>query len=108
MATLHNITLSNTQIKYLRSLAHNLSPIVATGGKGLTQAVIDEIHVALNAHELLKIKLGTDDREERAAFTRLICEHTDAMPVQQIGKVLVIYKPFSKKSQKQSDIHLPK
>lgn len=89
-------SLSNAQIKYLRSLAHDLSPIVATGAKGLTQAVIDEIHVALDSHELLKIKLGTDDREERAEFARLICEYTHSTPVQQIGKVLVIYKPHQK------------
>jgi len=37
--------------KALKGRAHNLNPIVTIGGKGLTDAVVAEIDLALKAHE---------------------------------------------------------
>jgi RNA-binding protein len=62
----------------------------------LTPAVIKEVELALNAHELIKIKAGSDELETRRAWMDEICASTGAAPVQQIGKVLVIYRAASK------------
>ena len=76
----------------LRAEAHKLRPVVLIGDKGLTESVVAEIDRALKAHELIKIRAGTDDREARGAWLVEICAKLEAHPVQQIGKVLVVYR----------------
>lgn len=76
----------------LKAQAHKLEPVVAIGGKGLTDAVVAEIDFALKSHELLKIRAGAMDRHERAEAFSAICERTGAQPVQHVGKVFVIYR----------------
>ncbi|NWG39095.1 MAG: ribosome assembly RNA-binding protein YhbY [Hydrogenophilaceae bacterium] len=90
------ITLTPAQRQYLKGLAHPLSPVVIIGEKGLTEAVIKEIDRALAAHELIKIKAGSDEKETRARWQAEICSTLDATPVQLIGKILVIYKQAKK------------
>ena len=48
----------------LRSQAHHLDPVVLLGANGLTNAVLHEIDRALNDHELIKVRVPSDDREE--------------------------------------------
>jgi RNA-binding protein len=76
----------------LRAQAHTLSPIVLIGDKGLTDEVIAEIDRSLKAHELIKVRAMTNDRDARVAWMATICEKLDAQAIQQIGKVLVIYR----------------
>lgn len=80
------------QRKALKARAHALDPIIHLGGKGLTEAVIAEIGRALAAHELIKVRAGGLEREEREAALAEICARLDAQPVQHIGKVLVVYR----------------
>lgn len=89
-------TLTTTQRQYLKGLAHARQPVVMIGNHGLTPAVLKEIELALNAHELIKIKAGSDELETRRAWMAEICSATGAASVQQIGKVLVIYRKGSK------------
>ena len=58
--------LSNKQKQFLKGLAHPLKPVVQLGGNGLTEGVLAEIDNALNHHELIKVKVPSDDREEKA------------------------------------------
>jgi putative YhbY family RNA-binding protein len=76
----------------LRAKAHALSPVVMIGDKGLTDTVIAEVDRALKAHELIKVRAATDDREARTAWMAQICERLAALPVQVIGKILVIWR----------------
>jgi RNA-binding protein len=76
----------------LRAEAHKLAPIVIIGDKGLTEEVIAEIDRSLQAHELIKVRAATDEREARVAWLETICAKLQAHPVQRIGKVLVIYR----------------
>ena len=76
----------------LRAEAHKLSPVVIIGDKGLTDEVMAEIERSLKAHELIKVRAGTDDRDARNAWLEAICERLQAHPVQQIGKVFVVYR----------------
>ena len=76
----------------LRSLAHRLDPTVIIGDKGLTDEVLAEIDRSLKAHELIKVRAATGEREARDAWLEKICERLQAHPVQQIGKVFVIYR----------------
>jgi putative YhbY family RNA-binding protein len=78
--------------KALKARAHSLNPIVTIGGKGLTDAVIAEIDFALKAHELIKVRAATLEREAREEALSAICERTGAAAVQHIGKILVLYR----------------
>ncbi len=77
----------------LRARAHPLHPVVSIGRHGLTPAVLREIGVALTAHELVKVRVGSDDRSERKALLARICAELDCGAVQQVGKLLVLWRP---------------
>ena len=95
------------QISHLRGLAHSLSPVVMVGNNGLTENVIKEIELNLNAHELIKIQVAGDDRDARKAIYSTICKKTNATPVHHIGKQLVIYRA-STTVKESAKIHIPK
>jgi RNA-binding protein len=76
----------------LRAQAHKLNPVVIIGDKGLTDEVVAEIDRALKAHELIKVRAAISDRGKREEWMGAICERLGADPVQQIGKVLVIWR----------------
>ena len=84
----------------LRAEAHKLSPVVIIGDKGLTDEVMAEIDRSLKAHELIKVRAATDERDARAVWIETICERLEAHPVQQIGKVFVIYRENPKEEKK--------
>jgi putative YhbY family RNA-binding protein len=87
------LKVSSEQRAALRSQAHALKPVVLVGAEGLTDAVLAEIEVHLVAHELIKIRVFGDERDERIAIYDEICDRLGAAPIQHIGKLLVIWKP---------------
>ncbi|WDE03238.1 ribosome assembly RNA-binding protein YhbY [Thalassomonas viridans] len=97
------MNLNKKQIQHLKGLAHSLKPVVLLGSNGLTEAVVAEIDFALNHHELIKVKIPTDDRENKALIVDAICRETQATKVQVIGKTLVLYRESEEKK-----IHIPK
>jgi RNA-binding protein len=70
--------------------------VIHLGDKDLTEAVIAEIGRALDAHELIKVRAASMEREEREAALIEICARLDAQAVQHIGKVFVLFKPKPK------------
>ena len=83
--------LSPSQKRYLRGLAHSLKPVILTGNKGVTAALLKEFSTALDQHELVKVKLG-DDRDERKAHIAELGEGAKAELVQSIGRVACFYR----------------
>lgn len=84
------------QKKKLKAQAHALNPVVIIGQAGLTEAVLKEINVALDAHELIKIKIRAE-RDERAVISAQICAETKAELIQSIGQIAVVYRQNPKK-----------
>jgi RNA-binding protein len=84
--------LTSAERRALKAKAHKLDPVVHIGAKGLTDEVIAEIDRALRAHELIKVRAGSMERDARADAFDSICEKTGAEAVQQVGKVLVVYR----------------
>ena len=76
----------------LRAEAHELNPVVIIGDKGLTDEVLAEIDRSLKAHELIKVRAATADRDAREIWFESICEKLGAEEVQEIGKILVLYR----------------
>jgi putative YhbY family RNA-binding protein len=77
----------------LRARAHHLNPVVLLGSAGLTEAVVRETDRALAAHELIKVRVPGDDRDEREAICAELAGRLGAARVQIIGKLLVLYRP---------------
>jgi putative YhbY family RNA-binding protein len=86
-------TLTPAERRAFRAKAHALHPFVSVGQHGLTPAVLHEIDINLVAHELIKIRVFNDDRDEREALLARICGDLDAAPVQHLGKILTIWRP---------------
>jgi RNA-binding protein len=77
----------------LKALAHALAPVVIIGDAGLTDGVLREIERNLAAHQLIKVRVAGEDRQQRSAVCSQIAEQSHAYPVQQIGKLLVLFRP---------------
>lgn len=92
-----NSELSNKHIKFLRALAHGLKPVVRVGQHGLTDAVFNELEIALDHHELVKIKVAADDKEAREAMLQSLAGKTRAQIVQTIGGMVVLFRQNKKK-----------
>ncbi|MGN6150702.1 MAG: ribosome assembly RNA-binding protein YhbY [Lysobacteraceae bacterium] len=84
--------LTNAQIRFLRGQAHGLKAILQLGAKGLTDAVVAEVELALEHHELIKVKVAAEDREARDAMIAELAGRADATLVQRIGNVAVLYR----------------
>ena len=85
-------TLTPIERKALKARAHDLDPVVMIGDAGLTPAVMAEIDRSLSAHELIKIRVAGDDREARLAMRDRIVEELSAQQVQDIGKLLIVFR----------------
>ena len=77
--------------KKLRAEAHTLKPVVMIGQSGLTAAVLAEIELALDSHELIKVKIRAE-RDDRKLISEKICTDTGAVLIQTIGQIAVIYR----------------
>ncbi|MES2580081.1 MAG: ribosome assembly RNA-binding protein YhbY [Pseudomonadota bacterium] len=99
--------LSTKQIAHLRGLAHSLNPVVMIGNNGLTESVLKEIELNLNAHELIKVQVAGDDRDARKALYLEVCTKTNAVAVHHIGKQLIFYRASSTVKEK-AKVIIPK
>ncbi|HIE78188.1 MAG TPA: ribosome assembly RNA-binding protein YhbY [Candidatus Thioglobus sp.] len=90
--------LTNNQKKYLRSLGHHLKPVVMVGQNGLSEAVLLELESTMEKHELLKIKIRTEDRDEKHKMIDKIVDYSKSNLVQVVGNIVLIYRPFKEES----------
>ena len=82
--------------KNFRAQAHTLKPVIMIGQSGLTAAVLAEIELALDTHELIKIRIRAE-REDRKLISEKICTETGAELIQTIGQITVVYRLNPKK-----------
>ena len=96
--------MTSKQRAYLRGLANSIDPIFQIGKSGLSENLLKQLDDALEARELIKIKVlensGLDTREASDELCRIV----GAEGIQAIGSKMVIYK----KSEKNPKIELPK
>jgi RNA-binding protein len=86
------MNLSKVQNKRLRAESHQLKPVVMIGQNGLTEAVQNEIEVAIEHHELIKIRIPASEKSVKKQMVDAICKRHNAEPVQAIGNIAVIYR----------------
>src|SRR5690606_2728380 len=88
-----------------RTIGHQLNPIVTVAGNGLSEGVVQELNRALDDHELIKVKLAIADREERKEVVAQLQELPHVELVQEVGKIVLLYRPNKKANPKLSNLH---
>jgi RNA-binding protein len=88
-----------SQKRHLRGLAHPLKPIIQLGGKGVTDSLVAELEIALERHELLKVKIAAEDRESRDAMITDLVARTGAALVQRVGHTATLFRASTDKPQ---------
>ncbi len=84
--------LTPKQRQFLKGLAHPLSPVVRVGKGGVTPAVITETARSLEAHELIKVRIETDDSETRQELAEKLAAETGSSIAGVIGKLAILYR----------------
>ncbi|MFA6409763.1 MAG: ribosome assembly RNA-binding protein YhbY [Gammaproteobacteria bacterium] len=90
------LKITSQEKRELKAEAHSLKPVVIVGSNGLTPAVLQEINNALDVHELIKIRIGEEDRLVRAEVATKICKDTHSALIQTIGSIAIIYRKNKK------------
>lgn len=98
------MSLSQDRKKALRSIGHNLNPIVTVAGNGLSENVKVEIDRALEDHELIKVKYTVGDRELKKELIKQTTEASRSILVQSIGNVALLYRPAKEPDPKKSNL----
>ena len=84
--------LTSSQKRSLSAKAHALKPVILLGQQGLTPAVLAETECALQAHELIKIKLTGSDRDSKYAIAEEIAKQLNASIIHIRGFLLTLYR----------------
>ena len=96
--------LTGKQRRFLRAQAHELKAVVQIGNSGVTPGVLREIGRALETHELIKVRLGTECPVGPDETVEPIETETQSQVAQVIGRTLVVYR----RRKKDPKIVLPK
>ena len=89
---------SKTRAK-LRSIASTIQPSVIIGKDGVTENVVKQINMDLDARELIKITVIENDIDYKELLNELAGK-LNAEPVCSIGKKLVLYRYSGRKGVK--------
>lgn len=92
------MTLTSKQRKELKAEAHHIRPVIQIGQHGVSEAVIRETDLALEAHELIKVQIQQGERDDRRADAATLCEATGAELVHSIGKIFILYRKKKKEA----------
>ncbi len=87
-----SISLTEPQKRALKAQAHHLKPVVLIGQHGLSEAVLNEINLALEHHELIKVKVNAGEREERDTMIATIAKACQAEFIHRIGHVAIFFR----------------
>ena len=86
--------LSRVHRKYLRGLAHHLSPSLRIGKNGVADSLIDSVKSQLDAHELIKVKF-VNWKEQKDSLSDQIATKTNSENVGLIGNVAIFFRENS-------------
>ncbi len=81
----------------LRAAGHHLSPVVQVGKEGVTAAVVQQLAEALAAHELVKVKVGTESPEDRFEAAERLGREAGAQIAQILGRTVLAYRRHPEK-----------
>ncbi len=76
----------------LKKLSQQLKPVVIIGHKGLTEAVINEVDIALKAHECIKIKISGWEKQDKTTMINTICQQLQGEFIHSVGNMFIIFR----------------
>ena len=91
------MALTARQRQFLKGLAHALAPVVRVGKGRLTPAVVAETRRSIEAHELIKVRIESDDTAERREIAERLAAETNSDLAGSIGKLAVLYRAREEK-----------
>ncbi len=83
--------------KALRAAGHHLAPVVQVGKEGVSEAVLRQLDAQLAAHELVKVKIGTESPEDRFEAAERLGEAAGAQVAQILGRTVLVYRKHPEK-----------
>jgi RNA-binding protein len=96
--------LTGKQRRHLRALGHHLDPVVQIGKSGVGESVIAALDEALQRHELVKVRIGTECPEDRHEVAEALAPAVKGQVAQVLGRTVLIYR----RNPKEQKIQLPK
>jgi RNA-binding protein len=90
------MTLTGKQKRHLRALGHHLDPVVQLGKQGLSDGAKEAVRAALSAHELVKVRLGTECPDELEAVASRLGPELSAEVAQLLGRTMLLYRRHPK------------
>jgi RNA-binding protein len=91
--------LTGRQRRHLRALGHHLNPVVQVGQDGVSDAVVGQANVQLDAHELIKVKIGESSPQDRHEAADMLAARTQSQVAQVLGRTVLLYRPRKDKAQ---------
>lgn len=95
--------ISSKQRSYLRGLANTFEPIFHVGKNGIDEPFLKQVVDALEARELIKLKVLNNSGITAREASDIICGEVGCEGVQAIGSIFVLYK----RSKNKPKIELP-
>ena len=89
-------SLNGKQRRHLRALGHHLDPVVQIGKGGLTEGVTSAVGGALEQHELIKVRLGTECPDDRDDIASALAGSLKAEVAQTLGRTILLYRRHPK------------
>lgn len=86
-------TLTGKQVRFLRGLGHHLQPVVMIGREELSERLLASVEVALEDHELIKVKLQEGCSTDRREIASQLAEKTGSQVAQVLGRTILLYRP---------------
>ncbi len=100
------MTLTSKQRAFLNSQAHTMKPIVQIGKNGLNDQIKTSIRHALDARELIKVKLLQNTDENIHEVAEILEEEIGVESVAKTGRILTLYKQSAKKENRKLSVKI--
>lgn len=84
--------LTGKQKRHLRALGHKLKPLIQIGKKEIEEALIAEANVAIDHHELIKVKLLESCMLDKHEASDMLARACNAEIAQILGKTFLLYR----------------
>ena len=88
--------LTGKQRRHLRALGHHLTPVLQIGHEGLTDALVAAANAQLDAHELIKVKVGESSPLPRHDAAEDLASATRSDLAQVLGRTFLLYRARDK------------
>ena len=84
--------LTGKQKRFLRGIGHGLSPVVMVGKGEVSDSILRETSEALEAHEIIKVKILESCLRDRNDVAQILAVGCDAEVAQVLGRTVLLYR----------------